>query len=226
MFGKNYKKEALYITNKVMAGLPTLQRFDTKTQKKFKKGLYYIVKAQLTTDKYKNRYISASSKSNNRSSQHVPYRKKLVDIFKTIQMKSIPNGGYEPVINPKTIKKNEPPLTNYIDKFVAIIIEFFNKLQLQNMNPVYSMPTPNPSDTKTPEYYIPQGSKVGKVFFFDIGSYEAVDPVLFQLVRTDLGGASSSDKAERNYRHKIANTFITLYGIYAKALSNFINYRS
>ena len=225
MFAKSYKHESLYVTNKVMNGLPVLQSFDKDTQQKFKKGLYYIIKAQLTTDKYRNRYISTSNKSNNRSAQHVPFRKKLVDIFKHLNMKSTPNGGYEPVINTKNVKKNEPPLTNYVDTFVRIIIAFFGKLQIDtSIRTVHDIPTPNASETSQPVYYVAQGAKIGKVYFFDIGSYEAVEPVLFQLIRTDLGGASSSDKSERKYRHRVVNTFTTLYGSYAKALSNYINY--
>ena len=222
MFGKSYKPESLYVTNKVMAGLPVLQSFDKDTQKKFKQGLYYIIKAQLTTDKYKNRSIIINT--NDKSSQ-IPYKKKLVDIFKNLHMKSTPGGGYEPKIDPKTIKKNEPPITNYIDRFIKIIIEFFGMLQKPYPSQTY-VPTASSTEPNRPAYYVANGSKLGKMYFFDIGSYEAVEPVILQLIRTDLGDSSSSDKAESKYRNRVASTFLTIYGSYAKALSNYINYRN
>lgn len=222
MFAKSYKHESLYVTNKVIAGLPVLQSFDKDTQQKFKKGLYYIIKAQLTTDKYNNRYITIST--NDKTSQ-IPYKKKIVEIFKHLHMKSTPGGGYEPKIDPKNIKKNEPPITNYIDKFIKIVNDFFGLLQKPPSSQTY-VPTASSTEPNQPSYVVADGSKLGKVYFFDIGSYEAVDPVILQLIRTDLGDSSSSDKAERKYRNRVASTFLTIYGSYAKALSNYINLRN
>ena len=222
-FVKDNTKRAIYIANRVSPSLQ-LQNFDKETQYKFKKGLILIIKSQFETHKYKNINISLNVESG-KTQTTFQYKKKIKEIFEHLPMKSTHNGGYEPKIDPKIVKKDEKPLMNYIDKFVEIITMFFQNLLNTQKIESRHMAEANTSSINPPTYFVPQGARVGKVYFYDIGSYEAVDPVLLQLNNPELGGASTSDKSERKYRHNVVNTFITLYGSYAKALSNFINYR-